>query len=397
MKKKLKLISINLLVFLIGVLILEFSMRFFFPNKILWSNLQNTYLISESIIPISHFNYKLNKKINFDINGFRSNAHKCKNKYFNKILLVGDSNVEAKFLKDSDSPVKILTDILNFESKKCYEVDVFGVSGWGPDQSFFKIKEIMKQKKYHFVILNVFADNDIGDLLRNNYPISKNNIIDNGFCYNKTTFVEELMIFKSLRKLFFKISGKMISFKNIIHSKSNNSICERRPWINNKKMKLSSREYEFAMAKLDRNIFSLGKKNAFEADRYDIEIACGYKDKFTEWQQNRLGQIFNEFINHSIINGYVPLILIQPSKNDAISTNASNLKKFCSNYKNSNIANFILESINLENKKYFFINLFDDFLDCKKCYGDNDFHWSDYGVKVAMKKIKQHIYNNTSF
>jgi len=393
LKKKLKLISINLLVFLISVLILEFSLRFFFPNKIL----QNIYLISESIIPVSHFNYELNEKINFDINGFRANIHKCKNKYSNKILLVGDSNVEAKFLKDSDSPGTILTNILNFESKKCYKVDVFGLAGFGPDQSFFKIKEIMKQKKYNFVILHVFADNDIGDLLRNNYPISKNNIIDDGFCYRKPMFIEKLLIFKSLRNLFFQISGELIIFKNIIHNKGNNSICEKRSWINKKKIKLSEEEFEFEIAKLDRNIFLSGKKNILEADRYDIEIACEYKDKFTEWQQNRLGQIFNEFINHSMINEYIPLILIQPSKNDAISINVSNMKKFCSSYKNSNITNFILESTNLENKKYFFINLFDDYLNCKKCYRDIDGHWSDYGVKVAMQKIKQHIYNNTSF
>ena len=55
MRKKLKLISINLLVFLIGLLIVEFSLRFFFPNK----TLQSKYLISESIIPVSHFNYEL--------------------------------------------------------------------------------------------------------------------------------------------------------------------------------------------------------------------------------------------------------------------------------------------------------------------------------------------------
>ena len=162
-------------------------------------------------------------------------------------------------------------------------------------------------------------------------------------------------------------------------------------------MKLSFEEFEFEIAKLDRNIFLSGKKNVTEGDRHDIEIACEYKDKLTEWQQNRLGQIFNEFINHSIINGYIPLVLIQPSKIDAISINASNLKKFCSSYKNSNITNFILESTNIENKKYFFIDLFDDYLDCKKCYRDIDNHWSDYGVKVAMQKIKQHIYNNTSF
>ena len=89
LKKTLKLISINLLIVLIGLLILEFSLRFFFPNKIL----QNKYLISESIIPVSHFNYEANEKVNFDINGFRANAHKCKNKYSNKILLVGDSNI----------------------------------------------------------------------------------------------------------------------------------------------------------------------------------------------------------------------------------------------------------------------------------------------------------------
>ena len=162
-------------------------------------------------------------------------------------------------------------------------------------------------------------------------------------------------------------------------------------------MKLSPNgEYDFELAKRDRNIFLLGKKNIIELDRYDIEIACGYKDKFTEWQQNRLGQIFNEFINHSIINGYIPLVLIQPSKSDVLSTKASSFKKFCSSYKNSNITNFILESTNIENKKYFFINLFDNYLDCEICYEVSS-HWSAYGVKVAMKKIKQHIYNNTSF
>ena len=131
-------------------------------------------------------------------------------------------------------------------------------------------------------------------------------------------------------------------------------------------MKLSDEEHVFELEKLDRNIFLSEKKNIMGGDRYDIGIACEYKNKSTEWQQNRLGQVFNEFINHSIINGYVPLVLVQPSKFDTISNNTLDPKKFCSSYKNYNITNFILESINLENKKYFFINLFDDYLDCKK-------------------------------
>lgn len=61
------------------------------------------------------------------------------------VVLVGDSNVAAVFLEDSQIFGFKLTE-LSMDLGKCVDVDTFGVTEFGPDQALFSVDIITDQK-----------------------------------------------------------------------------------------------------------------------------------------------------------------------------------------------------------------------------------------------------------
>ena len=180
----------------------------------------NMQLSTGSIWPIPII---LDVKDSILSNGFRSNAHKCKNKYFNKILLVGDSNVEAKFLKDEQ--LKSRLDDINKKivSAKYIESLMVGRTSVGVaeiDNFYEKNKEQFSRKSDEVFVL-LFSEKN------KNTAISIKNTLDrNGLDSEKSS---ALIKKHNPRRIFFnkaQLNEKMS--KRLFGSKKNSSfIIER--------------------------------------------------------------------------------------------------------------------------------------------------------------------------
>lgn len=85
-----------------------------------------------------------------------------------RIVVYGDSNIQAVFSDQENTFCARLEFYLNQKQKQVrYQVINAGVQGFGPDQSLIKMTKEIDHLKPHIIILQLFAENDFGDLIRN--------------------------------------------------------------------------------------------------------------------------------------------------------------------------------------------------------------------------------------
>lgn len=103
-------------------------------------------------------------RINSD--GFRGEELKPPD-HLERVIVYGDSNVQAMFSELAATFPKQLESRLNASHRADVEVLNAGVNGDGPDQISLRLLRDLEKFKPALVIVVVFADNDYGDLIRN--------------------------------------------------------------------------------------------------------------------------------------------------------------------------------------------------------------------------------------
>ncbi len=84
-----------------------------------------------------------------------------------RIAVYGDSFIMGEFSRLPDTFAKQLEQELFSRSGRSVEVINAGVVGYGPDQAYLRMKDELPSLKPRLIVLALFADNDLGDLLRN--------------------------------------------------------------------------------------------------------------------------------------------------------------------------------------------------------------------------------------
>lgn len=84
-----------------------------------------------------------------------------------RIMIYGDSNVQARFSEFSATYGEQLRKLIARRLEKDVQVLNAGVAGFGPDQTALRLEEEIDRWKPDLVIVHIFADNDFGDLFRN--------------------------------------------------------------------------------------------------------------------------------------------------------------------------------------------------------------------------------------
>lgn len=84
-----------------------------------------------------------------------------------RILVYGDSFIEAEYSKDENTFSGRLEKELATAFGRDFQVINAGVSGYGPDQALKRIERDIPAAKPDFVLLSIYTGNDYGDLLRN--------------------------------------------------------------------------------------------------------------------------------------------------------------------------------------------------------------------------------------
>jgi hypothetical protein len=82
-----------------------------------------------------------------------------------RVMVYGDSFIEGEFADDSGTFTRMLERRLS--GRQPTEAINAGVVGWGPDQAYRRMQRELPIYSPKLVVLGIFADNDLGDMIRN--------------------------------------------------------------------------------------------------------------------------------------------------------------------------------------------------------------------------------------
>jgi hypothetical protein len=147
----------------------EFAIKYIFPQQLV-SFPNDKVWQSDSTLGWKHVinaNTVINtgeQSVKFitDNKGFRVNCNSG-NRSLNKILVVGDSFVEAIQVENDDTMNEKLIKKLVLDTKIQYDAINTGVAGWSPNQYYLQAKDELKKNKYRLGIVYIFAGNDFLD------------------------------------------------------------------------------------------------------------------------------------------------------------------------------------------------------------------------------------------
>ena len=173
MKKKFFLITVIFFSTILGILILELAIRLIKPqNLIVYNN--DIWMSDEDFGHKKYPNIKTKtnpggaKLVNFRTNedGFRINFDdsEIENKIDKKILIIGDSFLEAFQVNNEDS----ISELLKKKIKEKYNTDIFyyntAVSGWNPNHYLkFSRMFLEKNNKIDLGLVFLYLPNDMVD------------------------------------------------------------------------------------------------------------------------------------------------------------------------------------------------------------------------------------------
>ena len=378
-----------------SLLALELGLRLIYPNKIVEQ--QATRDHSDPLIPRhmagTHINPIRNSIATFDEFGMRYNPNRCSTDDEINVLLVGDSNIAGLFLDDTETLGAKITE-QSIESERCIAVDTFGVSGFGPDQALFAVSDLTKNRAYDYVIFHIFADNDLGDLIRNNnFLEGEDRLINAGYCFPERPLLEGFLTYKSIRKALHVVGIDFNLYGSAVASNQFDNNCVVILHPNQEKFSTSMH----LRAQFDWEANRINQQQIYMGDRYDIEFACNSNVEATQYVTQYFKRVILEASELATERKFKLVYLIQPSEDDVTNNHEERLDKGCGQYKTENLSQFFVEALDGLD----FINLYERFLNCNACYftekelsGDN--HWSPYGVGIAASKVVEIITESTN-
>ena len=372
------------------IVFIEISLRLVYPNKI-YRDTQGEFVIEYD----KDYLYKLkpNLKKTFyrhnsnggdtiiwrtNSRGFRGNE--IIKKPDKRIIVYGNSNILALFSSLENTFPNKLQSYLSMTTDSKIEVLNAGVFGFGPDQSFIKMKNQIDRLKPDIIVFHIFADNDFGDIIRNRlFSINEENNLskkiiprDTVIKSQKHSFLSSLLILKATNK----ISGIILKNKKEKEAKLYDQLCkdEYNNYTNDVR-------YEIDLA-----------------DHYDFDLSVNPLQESSITKIELLGAIVKELNKFVKTKNVKLVVLIQPSMVDLIESenrlDFTFLERNFLHYKKKNLINFV-EEICIENK-IDFINLYNTFSsnDPEKLYFNLDNHWNDLGQDLAAKKTSEYFINN---
>ena len=314
-----------------------------------------------------------------------------------KIMVYGDSNVQARFSSLKDTFSHRLETAL--ESRLGTNVDVInaGVIGFGPDQSLLKFRKEADVYRPNIVIFHVFADNDFGDLLRNRlFELAPDG---------------KLVETPHERKLLEEEKARLTPDANAVSPWSSLYLVQM---ARNFKKNLT---WFFAKSDSDREkrdksdeiLRYFAEKGAAEyavyrdrkprrfsllADQYDLDVATDIESESARAKIALMDRVLRQARDFAASRNTKFFVLIQPSSRDLtenLSPNYRDLAKF-SGYGRNNLSSAVDKICRRAGIGR--INLFDIFMknDPQTLYFKKaDGHWSDAGQALAAEATADYV------
>ena len=314
-----------------------------------------------------------------------------------KIMVYGDSNVQARFSSLKDTfPHRLETGL---ESRLGKNVDVInaGVIGFGTDQSLPQFRNEAEVYRPDIVIFHVFADNDFGDLLRNRlFELAPDGKLVETPGMRKLLEGEKTMLVPDANAISLWSSLYLVQVAR--NFKKNLTWFIFRPDSDQDNPAKSDQilRYLAATGEAEYAVYRDRKPRRFSvlADHYDLDVATDIESESARVKIALMDRVLRQARDFAASKNIEFVVLIQPSSLDLtenISPNHGDLAKF-SGYRRTNISSAV-EKI-CRRAGIGRINLFDIFMrnDPKTLYFKKaNTHWSPRGQALAAEATADYL------
>lgn len=338
-----------------------------------------------------------------------------------RILVYGDSNIQAQFSEYEKTFTFKLEQYLKSDGLKNVETINAGVVGFGPDQSLIRFEKEADIYRPNLVIFHICTDNDFGDVLRNrlleidshgnlvktNFKRTVDKCLQTDYVYNLKDFMASLMIVRAINKVIRLIhreeeNNRIEVRKRVLAGKTlqilRNVPAEKIENISDDELKSIVVDELQKRADEEYLVYKESKPQKFSHcdDHYDIDLAIEPDKDSSKTEIMLMDSILKEAKDVADSKGIKFLVVIEPSVIDMTVANDDvlsyqYLQKF-PNYIRTNLTDTIATICARYNIEY--INLFDVFAgyDTSKLYfRKDDNHWNDQGQDIAAKATASYI------
>jgi len=373
----------------------ELMLRIIFPEKLMDTPKKSAYEVNKdyliSLKPNIKKTFVRSDRNGGDIIHWRTNSNSFRGAELldnpkTRIIVYGDSNIQARFSKDENTYAVKLKNYLIKTGVTDIEVVNAGVIGFGPDQSLIRFEKEADHYKPDMVIFHICADNDFGDVLRNrlfkldpNHGLKetgdRNTLDDHLDAVKRRKFISSLLIVRAAKKL-----------ARIIKPSLRNGKEERLNLL----QRLVDEEFSVYKGGQPGEHFDL-------LGHYDLDVALDPDKESSKTKINLMEAILKKANIVALSKGIKLLIVIQPSVIDLTKGNAvldyEYLQRY-PKYRRTNLSDAVKNISVANNINY--INLYEVFVknDPENLFfRDGDDHWNDQGQDIAAKETASYIVN----
>ena len=304
-----------------------------------------------------------------------------------RVIVYGDSNIQARFSHLSRTFPFRLEKHLESLSGRDIEVVNSGVIGAGPDQSLIRFSGDVEAFQPDIVVFHVFADNDLGDLVRNRiFQLDESDQIV------RTEFETTVdVVLRDPRNLMVvKAAQRILSALYESEQEIDRGAVPTVEEVIAEALVLEDSEYAVYKANQPR-LYS------HFADHYDFDSALRPAGESAQSKKHLLAAILDRAKSLADAHGIELVVLIQPSSRDLsqnLSPNYTHLQQF-PNYRKDRLTS-IVEDI-CARKEIRYVNLYPVFSagdPASLYFGEGNDHWNDAGQELAASRTAEYMVQN---
>lgn len=324
------------------------------------------------------------------------------------ILVFGDSNVAAIFLNEEQTLTAQLEVALKKKGRVVTAVN-FGVPGYGPDQSLLRFGEVVDRPLGNIkaAVLHVFADNDFGDLYRNNI-VRKARSGWELTRPSKDPTLSPFQQFMERRKLYgildvwdkYNLYRLLPRYSRYYQPPSDWIPEGTAPTQLTDDQKTRVIEAGLAKVEKEKQGYRSGGYTSWRADSYDFDLALGADPALRDQTVEMLSYVISQFSQTARSRDMCPIVLIEPSKIDiqGWAVSAEDLQRFSKqhnfHYSRRNLVEIAKEAASRAETK--FVDLFDLYSATDGNYftydeAHYDDHWSPVGIRRAAEALASEL------
>ena len=327
-----------------------------------------------------------------DVIRWKTNSHRFRGSELRedaavRIVVYGDSSIQARFSDLQDTYTRRLEKRLQETTGKDVEVVNAGVIGFGPDQSLIRFSEEVDVYHPDIVVFHVFADNDFGDLVRNRlFGLGSSGCLVEA---SHETSPDQVLLGQQQPRTFRESISSLLVVRAARKACGMADSHTRTEGLRQSLISLAEQEY---------SVYKESKPRSYShfADHYDIDVALFPESESSKTKIKLMNAVLNEAKTLADSKNVEFLVVIQPSVRDLTTNTPMNYQDFREypGYKRTALTSAVDEICIQSNMHR--VNLFKLFLQNKpsNLYFKHDDHWSNAGQEIAARETAGYIAEN---